>query len=90
MVWLFALAVKGYDQTLDLPVVVESSCTGGVVGADWGYASDWASATQRGWIWQLNSIACQLRQSVPRTRRDDPTAVERANGCYSCSPHTQG
>ena len=45
---------------------------------------------QSGWIWQLNSIACQFRQSVPRTRRDDPRTSVWSTTSICCSPHTQG
>ena len=45
---------------------------------------------QSGWIWQLNSIAYQLRQSVPRTRRDDPQHRRIRLDHRRRSPHTQG
>ena len=45
---------------------------------------------QSGWIWPLNSIAYQITQSVPRTRRDDPIVGIDADKQDYCSPHTQG
>ena len=42
------------------------------------------------WIWQLNSIAHQLTESVPRTRRDDTTSLSVGGRVSCCSPHTQG